>query len=60
MHDGSLETLEEVIEFYSDSYMFVSNPINIDTLVKEPLKLTYQEKEDLVNFLHSLTDETRY
>ncbi len=60
MHDGSLETLEEVVEFYSDLYMFVQEPINIDTLMVEPLKLTYQEKEDLVNFLHSLTDETRY
>lgn len=60
MHDGSLETLEEVIEFYSDSYMFVPNPINIDSIVMEPLKLTYQEKEDLVNFLHSLTDKSIY
>ena len=60
MHDGSLETLEEVIEFYSDPYMFVENPINMDTIMIEPLKLTYIEKEDLVNFLHSLTDNTRY
>lgn len=60
MHDGSLETLEEVIEFYSDPYMFVENPINMDSIMIEPLKLSYQEKEDLVNFLHSLTDKTRY
>lgn len=60
MHDGSLETLEEVIEYYSDPYMFVQHPINMDTIMIEPLKLSVQEKEDLVNFLHSLTDETRY
>lgn len=57
MHDGSLKTLEEVIEFYSDLYMFVPNPINLDSIMKEPLKLSITEKEDLVNFLHSLTDE---
>lgn len=60
MHDGSLETLEEVIEYYSDPYMFVENPINMDSIMIEPLKLSYAEKEDLVNFLHSLTDKTRY
>ena len=60
MHDGSLETLEEVIEYYSDPYMFVETPINMDSIMITPLRLTYHEKEDLVNFLHSLTDETRY
>lgn len=60
MHDGTMETLEEVIEFYSDPYMFVGNPINLDSIMIEPLKLTDQEQEDLVNFLHSLTDETLY
>lgn len=57
MHDGSIETLEEVIDFYSDLYMFVPNPINLDTIMRDPLKLSVTEKEDLVNFLHSLTDE---
>lgn len=59
MHDGSLETLEEVIEYYSDPYLFVETPINMDSIMIKPLKLFYQEKKDLVNFLHSLTDETR-
>ncbi len=52
-----METLEEVIDFYSDPYEFVSAPINLDTLMIEPLNFTVQQKEDLVNFLHSLTDE---
>jgi cytochrome c peroxidase len=57
MHNGMLQTLEEVIDFYSNPYDFVENPVNLDTLMIEPLNLTTQEKEDLVNFLHSLTDE---
>lgn len=60
MHDGTMETLEEVIEYYNDPYMFVENPINMDSIMIEPLKLTDKEQEDLVNFLHSLTDETLY
>ncbi len=58
MHDGSIETLEEVVEFYNDLYAFVPNPINLDTIMIEPLNLSPIEKQDLVNFLHSLTDET--
>ncbi len=57
MHDGSIKTLEEVLEFYSDLYRFVPNPINLDTIMQESLKLSVTEKEDLVNFLHSLTDD---
>lgn len=57
MHNGMMETLEEVIDFYSDPYDFVEAPINMDTLMLEPLNFTDQQKEDLVNFLHSLTDK---
>lgn len=57
MHNGMLETLEEVIDFYSNPYDFVKHPINMDTLMLEPLNLTPQQKTDLVNFLHSLTDK---
>lgn len=56
MHNGQFKTLEEVVEFYDDPYKVVANPINIDTLMQEPLGLSSVEKEDLVNFLHSLTD----
>ena len=56
MHNGMFETLEEVIDFYSDPYDFVEQPINLDTLMIEPLNFTVEQKEDLVNFLHSLTD----
>ncbi len=58
MHDGRFETLEEVIDFYSNPYDFVANPINIDPLMINPMNFTKEEKTDLLNFLHSLTDQT--
>ena len=57
MHDGKFNTLEEVINFYSNPYDFVVKPINMDSLMVKPLNLSEQQKEDLVNFLHSLTDK---
>ena len=51
MHDGSAKTLEEVIDLYDKGG--IKNP----QLSKEikPLKLTSQEKADLVAFLKSLS-----
>ncbi|MES2701156.1 MAG: cytochrome c peroxidase [Bacteroidota bacterium] len=57
MHNGIFRTLREVIEYYNDPYKVVPNPINIDTLLAKPLHLTAQEKEDLVHFLETLTDD---
>lgn len=57
MHNGMFQTLEEVIDFYSNPYDFVKDPINVDTLMIEPLNFTDQQKKDMVNFLHSLTDK---
>lgn len=51
MHDGSLETLQEVIEFYNQGGR--PNP-NLDKEIK-PLELTDEEKIDLLEFLESLT-----
>lgn len=53
MHDGSLATLEEVIDHYASGGK--NHPNKSAFLV--PLALTEQDKEDLKNFLHSLTDE---
>ncbi|MCI5057173.1 MAG: c-type cytochrome, partial [Flavobacteriales bacterium] len=53
MFDGSIETLEQVIEHYNSGG---SNHPNKDPRIKA-LNLTVQEKEDLVNFLKTLTDE---
>jgi len=57
MHNGKFKTLREVIDFYSNPYDFVEKPVNIDSLMVKPLNLSEQQKEDLVNFLHSLTDK---
>ncbi len=54
MHNGSIHTLTEIIEHYTSGG---KNHINKNSLLK-PLTITSQEKQDLVNFLHSLTDNT--
>jgi cytochrome c peroxidase len=51
MHDGSEETLMEVVEFYDKGGN--ANPL-LDGGIKE-LDLTEQEKQDLVNFMETLT-----
>jgi len=56
MHDGSFVSLKDVIEYYSDPFKFVPNPINMDTTLLKPLNFTTQEKTDLEAFLRSLTD----
>jgi len=57
MHNGQFKTLREVIDFYSNPYDAVKEPVNMDSLMVKPLNFTEQQKEDLVNFLHSLTDK---
>jgi len=53
MHDGRFKTLEEVVDFYDKGG--VKNPHLDNTLI--PLKLTDQEKKDLVSLLKSLNGE---
>jgi cytochrome c peroxidase len=59
MHDGRYETLEEVIDFYSEG-LEVST--TIDPLMKQAnrggIHLTEQEKGDMLAFLKMLTDST--
>jgi cytochrome c peroxidase len=57
MHDGSLKTLAQVINFYNETDKVIPNPINKDTILSKPLGLTTTEKEDLEAFLLSLTDK---
>lgn len=57
MHNGMFKTLREVIDYYDDPYKTVVRPINMDSLLLKPLHLTEQEKVDLENFLHTLTDD---
>lgn len=59
MHDGRFNTLEEVIDFYSEGVH--ANSPNIDPKmdeIPEGLFLTDQQKADLIAFLKSLTDNT--
>jgi len=53
MHDGSLETLWDVVEFFNKGGE--RNPF-LDAEMK-PLGLTDGEIEDLVNFLGALTSD---
>lgn len=53
MHDGSLATLDDVVEFYDKGG--IANK-NLDERMK-PLKLTAGEKKDLVEFLKALNGE---
>ncbi len=57
MHNGMFKTLREVIDYYDDVYKVVPHPVNMDTLLQRPLHLTEVEKQDLENFLRTLTDD---
>lgn len=53
MHDGSLKTLEEVVDHYDKGGK--KNPWLNERM--KPLKLTAQEKQDLVAFMKALSGE---
>lgn len=54
MHDGSLKTLKEVVDFYVGGGN--ANP-QLDPLLEPLTSFTRQERADLVTFLESLTGE---
>ena len=56
MHDGRFETLEEVVDHYNSGGVMSST---IDPFMKYStggLSLAPSQKEDLIAFLHTLTD----
>ncbi len=59
MHDGRFKTLEELIDFYSES---VQEPYNIDSKMQYAhrggVHLSSQEKKALLAFLKTLTDSS--
>lgn len=65
MHDGSIETLEEVLDFYAAGGRNITSGPNQGDGRLNPFKsdfvngfeMTADEKNDLLNFLRSLTDE---
>jgi cytochrome c peroxidase len=66
MHDGTVATLEEVIDIYSRGVREIERGPNTGDGAMSPLKsglivkidLTPQEKADLLTFLNALTDDT--
>jgi hypothetical protein len=55
-HNGGMDTLEQVVEFYNRGGNFpVTNRQNLDVDM-QPIGLSFQQKADLVAFLKSLTD----
>lgn len=57
MHDGSLDTLKAVVDFYNNGGLIEKNdPINsFQSGGIRPLNLSEEQKEDLVEFLKALT-----
>lgn len=59
MHDGRFETLEEVVDFYSEGVKWSPT---IDPLMKKVsqggVRLKDQEKQNLIAFIKTLTDTT--
>lgn len=57
MHDGRFETLEDVVDFYSEGLQFSPT---IDPLMKKinqgGIRLTDDEKQNLIAFIRTLTD----
>ena len=53
MHDGRFITLEEVIDHYSSG---IQPTPNLAEELKKPILITESDKQDLLNFLYTLTD----
>jgi cytochrome c peroxidase len=56
MHDGSLETLEEVIDHYAAGGA-PGVPVNLSSGFVRGFRMTAQQKQDILAFLESLTDD---
>ena len=60
MHDGRFTTLQEVIEHYNSgvqNHPNLSGPLRLNNGQVRRLNLTDQEKNDLIAFLHTLSDD---
>jgi cytochrome c peroxidase len=57
MHNGVYQTLEEVIDFYNrGGGIGIGIKLENQTLPPDPLQLSKKEKEQIVLFIHALTD----
>lgn len=57
MHNGSIDSLDEVVQFYADGAGRPRGVAGVDPLLKG-FELSAAEKADLVAFLQALTDES--
>jgi cytochrome c peroxidase len=57
MHDGSIKTLRETIEYYNTPRKFRPDAIGRDPIIPEALNLTEQEIVDLEEFLKTLSGD---
>jgi len=55
MHDGRLYTLSQVVEHYRNKIN--NTQPTIDSLLKNKITISNQERVDLISFLYTLTDE---
>ncbi len=55
MHDGRIETLEDVMEHYTKG---IKNSPTLDNVLKTPIVLTPTQKAQLILFIKTLTDNT--
>ncbi len=55
MHDGRYKDLESCLAHYNGEIVPLNNA---DPLLKDQIKMTQDEKNDLIFFLHTLTDST--
>lgn len=60
MHDGRFNTLEEVIDFYTSAVKTSAtlDPIMTKRLNNRTMNLTAEEKQELIDFLKTLTDDS--
>ncbi len=66
MHDGSIKTLRQVVDFYADGGRIITDGPNAGDGRKSPfkdpetsgIKLTERDRRDLVAFLRTLTDRS--
>jgi cytochrome c peroxidase len=58
MHNGSLATLEAVIDFYADRANVAPDTGGGERILAKPMDLSPEERADLVAFLKALTDDS--
>jgi cytochrome c peroxidase len=57
MHQGAFQTLEKVLDFYNrGGGAGLGMNVPLQTLSSAPLGLTDIEKNEIIDFLHALTD----